>query len=719
MVAVHAAATVLSAQEQERVVRGLSFVGNRALDDYTLESAIATTKSSWWARAWYVRWLGLGEKRYFNELEFRRDVVRLILLYRQSGYMNAVVDTSVLRTARDVYATFRIHEGEPVRVARFDVRGVDSIFNVARLKRDLPLQVGDPFNRFLLQASADTIVARLRNDGYPYAEVLRNFDSEAGGGILKAEVDLDVQPGPRMRVGDVDIRGLRDLDTGTVRRVLSVRPGTFFKQGALYQTQRDLYGMGVFNSVNVVLADSIAPQTSGADSTVRVLVQVAEGPRHQLRFGAGYGSIECFRVQSGWAAHNFLGGARALDLSARVSKLGGTPKGSTGLDQVCNPFGGTWTFDTLNYSVGLTLRQPAFLSRRNVGTLGLLIERHSEFTVFTREAIGGNADLTFNARGPLPVTVGYSYSLGRTQANAGVYCSLFRVCDASSQEFLRKRHGFGAATVTFLRDRVNNILDPSEGGLTTVSVVHASRLIGSDSAYEFNRGEFEVAKYYPIGRRSVFAWRIRGGTILPVKIQIGGQKVAYVPPDQRFYGGGPNSVRGYPRNELGPQAYVLVAAPGDTSSAPVVDTAATRRAGGDKVFRSGNGLGYVRTQPTGGNTAIIANVELRLPSPIFASRMRLGLFVDAGQVWEREQEIISIRGVRVTPGAGVRFTTPLGPVRIDAAYNGYATERGPLLYQTSDTASTITQIRPSYPPVRAAKTFWQKFVLQFAVGQAF
>jgi len=702
------ATTVLSAQEQERVVRGLSFVGNRALDDYTLESAIATTKSSAWARYWFVRWLGLGEKRYFNEIEFRRDVVRLILLYRQSGYMNAVVDTSVRRTARDVYATFRIHEGDPVRVERLEVKGLDSIFNVARLKRELPLQVGDPFNRFLMQASADTIVARLRNNGYPYAEVLRNFDSEAG--VLKAEVELDVQPGPRMRVGEVEIRGLRDVDTGTVRGVTSVRPGNSFKQDALYQTQRDLYGLGVFNSVNVVLVDSIAPDRLG-DSTVRVLVQVAEGARHQVRFGGGYGSVECFRVQSGWAAHDFLGGARTLDLSARVSKLGGTPKGSTGLDQFCNPFGGAWNFDTLNYSVGLTLRQPAFLARSNVGTLGLLAERHSEFTVFTREAIGGNADLTFNARGRLPVTVGYSYSLGRTQASAGVYCSIFRVCDATSQEFLRKTHSLGAATLTIVSDRVNNLLDPTEGRVSTLSLVYASHLIGSDSTYEFKRGEFEIAGYHLIGRRTVFAWRVRGGVILPRNIVIDSQPVPYVPPDQRFYGGGPNSVRGYGRNELGPRVYVLVSA--DTTSDAAVDTAATRRAGGEKVFRN------VQTRPTGGTTTVVANAELRFPSPILASRVRLGLFVDAGQVWERGEELITVGNIKVTPGAGVRFTTPLGPVRIDAAYNGYATERGPLLYQTSDTASTITQIRPSYPPVRASKSFWQKIVLQFAVGQAF
>src|SRR5512145_2780034 len=108
----------------------------------------------------------------------------------------------------------RIPEGEPVRVTSLDVTGVDGIFNVEQLKKDLPLHVGDPFNRFQLQATADTIVARLRNNGYPYAEVLRNFDSEAGA--LRAEVELDVYPGPQMRIGEVMIRGLRDVDTGTI-----------------------------------------------------------------------------------------------------------------------------------------------------------------------------------------------------------------------------------------------------------------------------------------------------------------------------------------------------------------------------------------------------------------------------------------------------------------------------------------------------------------------
>src|SRR5437588_7630318 len=222
LVAALAAAPLAAQQEQQRVVRGLSFEGNHAIDAYTLRSAIATTNSSAFATKWYLRWIGwLGEKRYFNELEFRRDVVRLLLLYRQSGYMNAVIDTVVLRAARDVYVKFRIYEGDPVRLTRLDILGVDSILDVPPLKRALPLQVGDPFNRALFQASADTIVGRLRNRGYPYSDVLRSYDVDAAA--LRAVAALEGVPGRRMRVGEVIITGAGQVDTGSGPRMLGVR----------------------------------------------------------------------------------------------------------------------------------------------------------------------------------------------------------------------------------------------------------------------------------------------------------------------------------------------------------------------------------------------------------------------------------------------------------------------------------------------------------------
>src|SRR5216117_317327 len=77
---------------------------------------------------------------------------------------------------------------EPVRLTKLTLVGLDSILDVAGVKRTLPLQEGAPFNRLLFQASADTIADRLRNAGYPYADVLRNYDVDAAA--LHAEASL-------------------------------------------------------------------------------------------------------------------------------------------------------------------------------------------------------------------------------------------------------------------------------------------------------------------------------------------------------------------------------------------------------------------------------------------------------------------------------------------------------------------------------------------------
>ncbi|MFL5471127.1 MAG: POTRA domain-containing protein, partial [Gemmatimonadales bacterium] len=148
-------AAALAQQPSQRVIRQLKFEGNQAISDEILAAAIVTTNSSWFARAFLFRsFKFLGTKRFFDEEEFRRDVVRLSVLYKRSGYPDAVVDTLVSRTPEDVYITFRVTEGDPIRVTRMVTTGLDSL--PPRLRRsvllDLPLQVGDPFNRFDMQA---------------------------------------------------------------------------------------------------------------------------------------------------------------------------------------------------------------------------------------------------------------------------------------------------------------------------------------------------------------------------------------------------------------------------------------------------------------------------------------------------------------------------------------------------------------------------------------
>jgi outer membrane protein assembly factor BamA len=170
----------------------------------------------------------------------------------------------------------------------------------------------------------------------------------------------------------------------------------------------------------------------------------------------------------------------------------------------------------------------------------------------------------------------------------------------------------------------------------------------------------------------------------------------FVPPDQRFYAGGPNSVRGFSANELGPKVYV-------------VDSAGLTITGTDTTFTR------VETSPTGGNGLFVANLELRVPAPVLADRLQVAGFVDAGQVYIRQRDILTLRSLRVTPGVGMRFVTPLGPVRVDVAYNDYAPETGVLWFSDG---TNLTRLRNTFQQPRPS-TFLRRLLLQFAIGQAF
>ena len=684
----------------QRVVRQLDFEGNRALDDFTLKSFIATSASSWAARYWWIRWLGVGEKRYLDETELRRDVVRVILIYRQAGYMAVTVDTLVRREPENAFIRFVVYEGEPVRVRRIDLLGLDTLLDVAQLRRDLPLQVGDPFNRALFQASADTITALLRHRGYPYADVLRSFDADAAS--LVAEVSLEAVPGPRMRVGEVRIEGLERVSMGTVQRLVPMRAGQWYSDVSLTRAQRELYDLGVFRYVDVQLVDSMAPDVP-ADSAVSVLIRLAEGKRHRVRAGLGYATEECVRAQAGWTMGNFLGGGRTLDVSARAGMIGiGHPTGGLGIGGgLCGALLDDFTADTMTYALGASVRQVGFPGLSHATSVGLFAERRAEPRAYVREAKGVNLGVTFNVRTRGPVAVAYSYSLGSTQAPAGVYCSVFQACTEADQAFLAQERPFAGVAVTAVRRRTDAILDPSVGSFASATWLTSTPTLGSDPFFSFNRAEASFANYYRVGRRSVLAWRVWGGAILKRIVQTTSDTARYVPPEHRFYAGGPNSVRGFSPNELGPLVYV-------TRDTTLFDTAAAAR--GDTIYSD------LRVSPTGGSSALVANLELRVPAPVFTSRMHLTFFVDVGQVWDQAQGLyFSLGDLRVTPGVGLRFGTPLGPVRIEAGYNAYPPQVGPLYFETD---STIVRIREGYSVPRPT-SFLRRLTLQFAVGPTF
>ncbi|MFL5401185.1 MAG: outer membrane protein assembly factor [Gemmatimonadales bacterium] len=682
-----------AAQQSHLIVRQLTFEGNRAIPDDVLSTAISTTNSSWFARAFFFRSLGLGAKRYFDEQEFRRDVVRIEVLYRRSGYPDAVIDTIVRRTPEDVYITVRIQEGDPIVVTALSITGQDSV--PARIRKaitlDLPLQQGDPFNRFAMQASADSITRRLRDRGYPSARVFSSFESKRES--KTALVTLESDPDGRAVIGSIKVIGARRVDTSLVRKLLVAKPGRRFSQEELFQSQRNLYESDLFRFASVNIDSTVYHP---GDDSVPLVIQVNEGKRRRIRGGLGYATNDCFRGSLGWTSRNFLGGGRILDVTTRASKIGVGDPVNWGLDNnICRASrDDTVGSAKVNYYLGTSVRRPAFLSPNNAITVSVFTERRSEFKVYLRQELGASVALTRTTprrRNPLSLT--YTVSYGRTEATPESFCSFFNACTTDVIAALRERRILATLTALGTFPRTNSPVDPTRGSFGTVELTWSSKYIGSSSFQQFTRISAGRAWYRPLSRDVVFSWRVRGGLIFSPRIDVDTATGAFIPPEQRFYAGGPNDVRGFERNELGPVVYVVPASavgPGSTVNADSVRVAAT-----------------------GGNTFVLGNVELRLPSPVFSSRLRLAAFVDAGGAWER-QGPRSSRVIRVTPGVGIRLSTPLGPARLDVAYNPYKLQPGTLFQ--FDTAGNLTPVPGQGAYVLARKS---KFTFHFAVGQPF
>ncbi len=683
------------------LVRQLRFTGNQSFRSDVLAASISTTNSSLFARSPLLRWLGLGNERFLNERELRRDVERLRTFYRIHGYYEARVDTAVARTNTASYITFRIEEGEPVRVRNLEIKGLDTIPRRRDLVEDLPLRVGSPYDRVLLLATADTLSLRMQDRGYPWVRVLsERKDEYLDVEGRSATVVLVVNPGPRATIGPIKVEGSLAVDSSFVRSLLATEPGRLYRGKDLADSRLNLYRSDLFRYA-VVAPDTTA--ISSDSTTVPLLVTVTEGYLYRVRAATGYGTDDCFRVGVGWLARNAFGRGQAFEVSGQFSKLGvGEPTSAPGIrDVLCSRLErDSLGSGKVNYSAAVSLRRPDFLSPANTITFALFAERRSEFQVYRREDVGGSVTLTRETSSRVPVSLSYRLSYGATEAEPVSFCAFFNACTEDDIEKLQERRLLATLTLGIQKVRLNNPLDPSRGTALSFETAHSSQIIGSSEFARFTRVTGDAAWFYPFGRL-VLAAHLRAGIVLAPKLVLDSGAANFVPPEQRFYAGGANDVRGFDRNELGPIVYTV----------PVQDSVQ------EQLYRDSAAaipIDDVRFSPTGGNTLVVGNLELRAPSPIFGDNMRLGFFVDAGAVWDRGEAGVVGAQLRLTPGAGIRYNTPLGPARLDVAWNPYARSVG-RLYGLRTGTQEVTVLRERFQP----STERGRIVIQLSIGHAF
>jgi outer membrane protein assembly factor BamA len=661
----------------DREVRALDFRGNRAFTDDELALRIVTTPSTWSRRHLRV----FGTRRCLDSEELVRDKYRLQVLYKQAGYPNTKVDTLLTPQGPDqVKVTFLIDEGQPIRITRLTITGLDSVNNKNEILRGLWVAVGKPYDVTRIEADVATVLGRLRNAGYPRPDVLRNIETSTKDS-LTARVGLSFVPGPLAHIGELRLTitpnngKKQEIADRVVRKLVGTGPGDLYREQRMTDAQRRLYQTGAYRYVEVV--PTLDTAKFAADSTVDLKVTLIEDYMRDLTTEFGWANLDCFRTRAQIVDKNFLGGAQRLELTGQVSKMGwGMLQNDFTRHNLC--FFSNLKNDPIfssqgNYSLNATLRQPALFGTWATPSFSLYSERRGEYQAFLRTTyIGGEASLLKALSSTASLRLGYNIEYGKTLADETLLCAAFGRCDSTSIAQITQKLPLAIVSVAAARVRTDNPINPADGYAIRAESRNSATFFGSDPQLTFIKGVGDAAWYHPLGFGSVIALRLRLGAIWGGADVPGGRQ----PPQQeRLYAGGASSVRGFQQNELGGLLYVFddtvritklpPAGPGlDSTAYFTIDSLARPR----------------RVVPLGGNTLFVANIDYRLRSPFLPQLLQFTLFTDAGTVWNRSTAANIGFKPQFTPGLGVRVFSPLGPIQVNAGYNPYPPVFGQALY---------------------------------------
>ena len=549
-----------------------------------------------------------GEKRYFSREQFEADLKRIVAFYHDRGYPDARVASFDARLSDDqnsVAITLNISEGEPIVAERVELVGFDV----------LPARPRARFERLLpLKPGQPLDRALIRAAHESALDQLKDHGypygsvkvaESAGSSERQRVMTFTAEPGALTRHGDLEIQGNSSVSDGTIQRQLTFKRGDLFSQSRLLESQRRLYALEVFQFANI----QPVREEGAQPEEIPTRITVTEGKHRKVNFSLGYGSEERARVEVDWRHVNFFGGARTAGVLARYSRL--------------------------DRGVRLNFLQPYFFSRGySFGLQGQFW--HSDEPAYVLDNAGGRMTVTREfgrARGSGPAGGRPTTTLSVTYANEWeeYQVSNWALEDLSFRDELISlgidpRTGTGAGQRSSFsfdvgRNTTNNVLDARRGSVAAMHVEHAGEYFGGDYKYFELNGE--ARHYIAIANRAVVAVRARGGSIDGIGET---PESLNVPFYKRYFLGGSTNLRGWGRYEVSPL--------------------------------SGSGL------PIGGQSFVNFSAEARVP--IWRNLSGV-VFLDGGNVWSNPWDF-DLKDLRYDVGPGLRYMTPIGPIRADLGY---------------------------------------------------
>ncbi|QMV20394.1 BamA/TamA family outer membrane protein [Granulicella sp. 5B5] len=627
----------------------------------------------------------------FSSTLLRSDISGIESLYRSNGFEQVNVTSDVQDKDKDasgkrlrraqLQVLYRISEGTQQRFGTISLEGV-SASQMTAVKGVLSSTSGQPYSLLALSNDRDAVFTYYLSRGYEHVSVdLAQSPNKTDGNQMDAV--LTVHEGQQVFTDNVLLSGLDHIRPSVVQKEILVKADTPLDQAALLQTQRNLYNLAEFNDVNVVVQNP-----DGMTSYKNVLIQLTEGKRWDVTYGFG------IEAQSGTPA--IVAGETRGSTAAQNGKAGVSPRVS--LDVSRTALRGTQDSLTLHTTYGLleevatvTYNSPHLLGKKQL--TGLLSGGYSnvqDITTFSSSTLQGDFRVSQKLR--RADTLIYDFQYRRVSIDKNSLAITPNLINQLSEPVIVGGPGF-----TFLHDtRDPSPLNANKGQFFSLQDFLATSKFGSGT--NFNKLDGSESTYYTFGKhRYVFARNLRIGfenswgpnpNASNAGSQIGVSSTACtgsllatnptcnpVPLPERLYAGGASSHRGFGINDAGPRDLTT---------------------------------GY----PVGGSGVVVNTFELRLPPPVLplvGDSISFVLFHDMGNTFRYPGDMftsflhfrqpnrgtcrdLSIPGVAAgatpTPtqqenavgicnfnyyshalGVGIRYNTPVGPIRADFSYN--------------------------------------------------
>lgn len=619
----------------------------------------------------------------YSEQFRKRDAEAIENLYRSNGFQGVKVTSEVRKgdkgVANNIAVTYRVEEGAQWFVDHVAINGMTRLSQpvVAAMRAQLSSMPGQPYSLVNVAEDRNAILTAYFSHGFPAAEL--TYKVQPSGEPNHVDVTYEVNEGGQEFVRGVLLSGLRTTRRSLVEKRMRIHDGDELAPTEISAIQRDLYNLDVFARVKATVQNP-----DGDEQYKYVLYDFDEANRYTMNIGIGaeiaqFGGTTTTLNDPGGATGfsprvsfnlnrlNFLGTGDSISLRTRVSNL--------------------------EQMAAIDYKEPRFLgSDGRTITYTVLYDEARDVRTFSSRREEASVNVSQKLSKSLRAQLGFAY---RRVSVSDVVIPTLLVPQ------LLQPVRIGIVTANLVQDRRDNPADAHRGIYNTVDVGLASNIFGSER--NFGRILVKNATYTPIGRNLVFARQTQFGAILPYHPPVGISATESIPLPERFFGGGSDSNRGFPYNQAGPR---------DTGEPAAAGAMATQPTG----------------FPLGGNALFFNTFELRFP--LFGSNIGGVIFHDAGNVFTSVGDI-TLRSTQRNlqdfdymvhaVGFGIRYKTPVGPVRVDLAYS----INPPSFLGFSGTVAQLLACNPNLPPSQLptvctpVQQSISHFQFSFSIGQAF